>query len=256
MPPAKPGTTPDPKAGVVWWVSSNVTTGKASMQISNEEIEVAYQRNARSYDLAVKLFYPLIGLRIGEYRRRAVEYLNLKPGDFVVDVGCGTGLCFRLLMAKIGPNGTLLGVDISSEMFSRAKKRFKRAGWSNVQLVHSNIANFVFPMGINGAISTGVFGYIEERAEVIEKISKALVHNGRLVIVDGKHPNNWPAWLLKIFVWISSPFGLTEGYLNCNTWEVIERTFGNTTYEEVYGGLLYISSGNNAQPNTALQLDA
>jgi demethylmenaquinone methyltransferase/2-methoxy-6-polyprenyl-1,4-benzoquinol methylase len=83
------------------------------MRASKKDVKSAYERNARSYDLSVKIFYRLIGLRIGEYRRRAVSYLNLKPGDFVVDIGCGTGLCFSLLMEKIGPNGMLFGVDIS-----------------------------------------------------------------------------------------------------------------------------------------------
>ncbi len=128
------------------------------MSISNIDIEAAYQRNARNYDLAVKLFYPLIGLHIAEYRRRAVEHLNLKPGDTVVDIGCGTGLCFPLLMNRIGPNGHLIGVDISSEMLSHANKKVEYAGWTNVQLIHSDIAKYEFPDGINGAISTGVFG--------------------------------------------------------------------------------------------------
>jgi len=140
------------------------------MRISKKAVEAAYQRNARSYDLAVTGFYPLIGLQIGKYRRRAVEYLNPQPGDTVVDVGCGTGLCFPLLMERIGPVGQLIGVDVSSEMLYRAKERVKRAGWTNVQLVHSDIAKYEFTDGINGIISTGVFGYIEERREVIESL--------------------------------------------------------------------------------------
>jgi demethylmenaquinone methyltransferase/2-methoxy-6-polyprenyl-1,4-benzoquinol methylase len=224
------------------------------MRISKEDVEAAYQRNARSYDTAVKLFYPLIGLRIGKYRKRAVECLNLKAGDIVVDVGCGTGLCFPLLMEKIGPKGTLLGVDISSEMLSRAEERVKRAGWTNVKLFHSDIATFEFPNGINSAISIGVFGYIEERGEILERIFNVLVHNGRLVILDGKRPNRWPALLFKIFVRLSSPFGLTEDYFDSNTWEIVERVFENTTFEEAYGGLLYISSGEKTRPNSFVRI--
>ena len=228
------------------------------MRISKEEIDAAYQRNAGHYDLAVKFFYPLIGLHIDKYRSRAVQYLNPQPGDTVVDVGCGTGLCFPLLTERIGPNGQLIRVDISSEMLSHAKERVKHAGWINAKLVHSDIAKYEFPDGINGAISTGVFGYIEERRKVIEKISKALVHDGRLVIVDGKRPASCPAWLLKIFVRMSSPFGLTENYFNNDTWRIVEELFKDTTFEEMYGGLLYISSGRkaNARLNKAAQSNA
>ncbi|MDH3636204.1 MAG: methyltransferase domain-containing protein [Gammaproteobacteria bacterium] len=216
-------------------------------QISKEQIEKAYQNNARFYDFAVKLFYPLIGLRINEYRRRAVSYLDLKPGDYIIDLGCGTGLCFPLLMEKIGPNGTLLGVDISSKMLSVAKERVKRAGWPNVQLLHWDIEKFQFPDGIDGLISIGVFGYLEERSNVLEKISNALVHNGKLVIVDGKRPDKWPPLLFKIFVRLSSPYGLTDRYFDNDTPEIVSRLFKNITFEEMYGGLIYITSGTKYQ---------
>ena len=220
------------------------------MPISKENVETAYQRNASNYDLAVKFFYPLIGLHIGKYRRHAVEYLNLQPGDTVVDIGCGTGLCFPLLMNKIGTNGHLIGVDISSEMLSRANKKVEHAGWTNVQLIHSDIAKYEFPDGINGAISIGVFGYIEERREVIEGVSKALAHDSRLVIGDGKYPVSWPTWAFKMFVRLSSPFGVNEDYFKADTWKIVEELFEDTTFEEMYSGLLYISSGRRTKVST------
>jgi demethylmenaquinone methyltransferase/2-methoxy-6-polyprenyl-1,4-benzoquinol methylase len=213
------------------------------MPISKENVEAAYQRHARSYDLATKFFYPLIGLHIDKYRRRAVEHLNLQPSDTVVEVGCGTGLNFTLLMDRIGPNGHLIGIDISSEMLSLANKKIKYAGWTNVLLIHSDIAKYEFPSGINGAICTGVFGYIEERREVIERISKALAYDGRLVIVDGRRPVSWPTWAFKMFVRLSRSFGVTEDYFNANTWKIVEELFEDTTFEEMYAGAVYISSG-------------
>lgn len=213
------------------------------MQISKKQIEDAYQKNAKTYDLAVKIFYPLIGLKIGKYRKKAVEYLNLNDGDFVVDLGCGTGLCFPLLMAKIGPNGKLFGVDISTEMLSVAKERVKSAGWSNVELIHSDIEEFELPAEINGLISTGVFGYLGESTKVMEKIYMSLVENGKVVIVDGKRPQKWPPLLFKLFVKLSSPYGLTESYFDNNTPEVVSQLFQNVTFEDMYGGLLYITSG-------------
>jgi demethylmenaquinone methyltransferase/2-methoxy-6-polyprenyl-1,4-benzoquinol methylase len=137
------------------------------MKISKQKVEEAYQSNARYYDFAVKVFYPLIGLRINEYRKKAVEYLNLNQGDFVIDLGCGTGLCFPLIIEKIGPTGKLLGLDISSEMLSIAEGKVRAAK-------------------VNSIISTGVFGYLEDREEVLRRIHKSLVDHGKIVIVDGK----------------------------------------------------------------------
>lgn len=115
-----------------------------AMAVPKKSVEAAYQRYARKYDLAVKL-YRLIGLHIERYRSRAVELLRLKPGDCVVDLGCGTGLNFPLLIQNIGPEGRLIGVDFSSEMLARARKRVDRSGWKNVELIESDIAAYEFP---------------------------------------------------------------------------------------------------------------
>jgi len=47
------------------------------------------------------------------YRVKAVQALELQNGDAVVDIGCGTGLNFSLLEEAIGPEGTLIGVDLA-----------------------------------------------------------------------------------------------------------------------------------------------
>ncbi|NIQ17041.1 MAG: methyltransferase domain-containing protein, partial [Candidatus Dadabacteria bacterium] len=200
-------------------------------------VEDAYQKNAKTYDLALKLFYPIIGLRINEYRKKAVDYLNLNNGDLVVDLGCGTGLGFSLLKEKIGPNGRLIGIDVSTEMLSIAENRVKSAGWKNVELIHSDIEEYEFPANINGLISTGVFGYIEDRTKILDKIYKSLADNGKVVIVDGKQPQKWPPFLFKVFVKLSSPYGLTESYFDNNTPEIVSRLFQNVTIEDMYGGL-------------------
>ncbi len=212
------------------------------MQIPKQAVEAAYQRQAKHYDSAMKL-YQLMGLRIQEYRARAVALLRLKRGDRGVDLGCGTGLSFPLLDQEIGPEGQLIGVDLSAAMLACAQERIERSHWNNVRLVHGDIAEYEFPEGVNAALSIGVFGYVAERDRVVENIAHALVPGGRMVIVDGKRPDRWPHWLFNLFVWCSSPFGLTEAYFDNHTWKSVERFFQDTTFEKVYGGLLYISSG-------------
>lgn len=212
------------------------------MATSKEEVAIAYQKYARNYDFAVKL-YSLIGLHLADYRARAVDHLHLKQGDSVLDLGCGTGLNFPLLIERIGNRGHLIGVDFSSEMLACADERVKRFNWKNVDLIHSDITNFQITNDLNGVLATGVFGYLDECDRIIEAISHALVPGGRFAIVDGKHPSKWPAWLFHLFVWLSSPFGLTEEYFSGHTWESVERYLEYTTFEEVYGGMMYISSG-------------
>lgn len=210
--------------------------------LSTQDIKAKYRRQAKRYDFAVQL-YRLLGLRIKAYRSRAVELLRLKRGDCVIDLGCGTGLNFDLLVERIGPEGRLIGVDLSPEMLPGARKRAERSGWNNIEFVQSDIAAYDFPEGLNGVLSTGAFGYVTEYARVIEKASHALVKGGRLVIMDGKEPERWPLWLFKLFVRLSRPFGVTTEYFGHPCWEPVGRFFQEVQFEERYGGLMYISSG-------------
>jgi ubiquinone/menaquinone biosynthesis C-methylase UbiE len=214
---------------------------------SKQDIQTIYDRHAKHYDFYVTL-YRLIGFRFAAYRVRVVELLRLQPGDCVVELGCGTGLNFPLLMERIGPEGRVVGVDLSPEMLAYARERVARAGWQNVELVQADMAAYDFPNRVNRVLSTGALGYLTEYERVLERASKSLVAGGRLVILDGKRPEHWPPWLVKFFVWLMSPFGVTLEYFDAHPWESVARYFQEPAVEEVYGGLIYISSGTAPSP--------
>ncbi len=214
------------------------------MSVSKESIKAAYQRYAHNYDFSMKI-YRMLGLHIDAYRERAVDLLNLKQGDHVIELGCGTGLNFPYILKKIGPQGHLIGVDFSSEMLACAQKRVDSSSCKNIQLIQSDIMEYDLPSDINGVISTGVFGYLEEQDEIIKRISYALPPGGRFVLVDGTSKNRCPLWLFKLILWLSGPYKLTKDYFNINTRELMEHYFKNTSYEEVYRGLIFILSGWN-----------
>ena len=89
----------------------------------------AYYEHARSYDRATGVFQP--------YRQAVVDALLLQPGQVVLDVGCGTGLCCGLLRDKVGPDGTVIGIEESPEMATVAREYIAREGWRNVMVVQS-----------------------------------------------------------------------------------------------------------------------
>ncbi|MFQ5539241.1 MAG: class I SAM-dependent methyltransferase [Candidatus Binatia bacterium] len=218
------------------------------MVLSRQEIRSRYQSTAKYYDFALRL-YGLIGVRKA-YRAKAVKLLRLQRGDSVVELGCGTGVNFPLIIKQIGPEGRLIGVDISPKMLERAHEQVEREGWKNVELLLDDITTYSFPEGVNRVLSTGVFGYIDDYDRVIKAISHAIVSGGRLVIMDGKHPSHWPLWLFRLFVWLSRPFGVTPDYFGHPCWESVERFFQEAAFEEMDGGLIYISSGTAASPST------
>ncbi len=73
------------------------------------------------------------------YRQVAIEALRLRPGFTVLDIGCGTGLNFGLIMSVIGTQGTLIGIDSSVKMLGKAQKRIDSQRWENVHLLQLDV---------------------------------------------------------------------------------------------------------------------
>lgn len=109
-----------------------------------------YTGGARLYDL-------LAGERpvYRAGRRLGIAELQLQPGARVLDVGCGTGLNFPLLLDAVGPSGALVGVDASGSMLSRARARRETGGWSNVTLVEADAA--LLDAALSRSTASGLF---------------------------------------------------------------------------------------------------
>jgi SAM-dependent methyltransferase len=72
---------------------------------------------------------------IESLRHKAVQLLQLQPGDRVLDAGCGPGGSFPYLVDAVGPSGEVVGIEISPEMTINARRRIEKNGWSNVQVI-------------------------------------------------------------------------------------------------------------------------
>ena len=98
-----------------------------------EHIIQTYRKRAANYDFTANLYY-LFGYREWAYRKIAVKALKLQPGDVVLELACGTGINFPLYQQYIGPEGRIIGVDITDAMLEQAQKRIDNNGWKNVVL--------------------------------------------------------------------------------------------------------------------------
>ena len=58
----------------------------------------------------------MIGLRMKSYRLLAIKKLSLQRGNCVIELGSGTGLNFPFLMEQIGPEGRVVGIDLTPGM--------------------------------------------------------------------------------------------------------------------------------------------
>jgi ubiquinone/menaquinone biosynthesis C-methylase UbiE len=103
-------------------------------------VERRYDRLAPFFVLFEWLFWLPRGIR-----GRAVSRMELKPGDCVLEVGCGTGRNLIPLVQAVGPEGQVYGVDLSARMLAEARKLRARAGWHNVKLIQSDATNYKLP---------------------------------------------------------------------------------------------------------------
>ena len=215
------------------------------MALTKTQLRDLYGRRAALYDQTANLYY-LIGFREIGYRKRAVAALDLGAGDTVVEIGCGTGMNFPYLLDAVGESGRLIGVDLTEAMLEKARQRIQRNRWGNIELVHADAAQYAFPPGIRGVLSTFALTLVPEFEQVIAHAASALERGGKLVVADIKRPERWPLWLVRIGVAITSPFGVSLDLTERRPWEVMEKYFSRVNLEEFFGGCVYIAAGGSS----------
>lgn len=114
----------------------------------------------------------------------AMGALGARPGDRILDVGCGTGQTTLALAARVGAQGSVLGVDISAPMLSIARRRAEAARLSQARFVEADAQTFRFEAGdFDGVFSRfGVMFFADPRA-AFANIRRALKPGGRLAFV-------------------------------------------------------------------------
>jgi ubiquinone/menaquinone biosynthesis C-methylase UbiE len=154
-------------------------------------VTAGYDRMARWYRLAE----PAVGLPPG-LRRKAVARLELKPGDSVLEVGCGTGRNLRLLRDAVGASGLVVGVDASAGMLARARRLVSKHDWENVRLMHQDAAELTLDGEIDGALFSLSYSVLPSREPVLDNVWSMMRPGGCLVVMDAGLPASRLGWAL------------------------------------------------------------
>lgn len=205
-----------------------------------------YRKRARHYDVTAKLYY-LLGYPQRSQRHRALQALQLTPGATVVEIGCGTGLNFPLFERTIGPDGRIVGVDITDAMLVHAQRRVDAHGWKNVSLVQADALEVEFPAKVDAIVSTYALSLVPECAEVIARGCEALSPGGRWAVLDTKLPENAPRWAAGLAVAALRPFAVTEEWRARRPWEAIRAAMSanlvDFSWTELFFGFAFLAAG-------------
>jgi ubiquinone/menaquinone biosynthesis C-methylase UbiE len=213
---------------------------------TREHLIETYRKKAKHYDITSRL-YPAPGYPQRAQRLRAVQALRLRPGDSVIDMACGTGLNFALIEKLIGPDGRIVGVDLTDAMLDRAQDRIEKNGWSNISLVQADAVEFEFPTEVDAILSTYALTQVPDCAAVIAHGAAALTGGGRWVVLDLKVPANVPRRLAKFGTAVVRHFASIDEWIMRQPWEAIrlamQEELADSSWTELLFGTAFLAAG-------------
>lgn len=140
---------------------------------------------AFNYDFLTPFYDGILNL-IGfgdQQREKIVKLLELKPGEKLLDVGCGTGSLLKAAK-RLHPDNEMTGIDIDKKVLEIAKRKLVSTG---IQLVNTGAENLPFPeKSFDAVVSTLIFHHLPAaiKRKALLEIKRVLKPDGRFLLVD------------------------------------------------------------------------
>ena len=123
---------------------------------------------------------------------------DLQPGERVVDVGCGAGFDTVLAADQVGPNGQVIGVDMTPEMLAKARRNVDELGLHHVEIREGLAEHLPVADGwADVVIANGVINLCVDKATVFAEIHRVLRPGGLLQFADIANGNPVPAAAMR-----------------------------------------------------------
>jgi arsenite methyltransferase len=110
---------------------------------------------------------------------------RVEPGQTVLDLGCGAGTDLLIAAQMVGPEGRVIGIDMTESMLARARESAAAMDLHNVEVHQSLIESLpVEDASVDVVISNGVIDLVPDKDAVFGEIDRVLRPGGRLQIAD------------------------------------------------------------------------
>jgi ubiquinone/menaquinone biosynthesis C-methylase UbiE len=194
-----------------------------------------YRRHAARYDASAE--------RTMDLRRRAIDWLELAPGERVLDVACGTGLSLPLLAERVGVQGQVIGVELSPDMARRARDRSLHL--PQVRLIEAAMED----APLDGPFDAVLFNYthdVLQSPRALANIFARVKPGARVVAAGVKYPPAWLFPLRLLRLWNARPYLTTFRGL-ARPWEPLEAYVDGMQVQPVLLATNYIARARARQ---------
>ena len=172
-------------------------------KVPEKDVHDLFSRVAPNYDK----MNDLISLGTQRlWRKKLFKKLAVKPGDFALDLCCGTGDLTIALAQQVGPSGNVVGLDFNEDMLALAYDKVLTAGVEKeVQLRQADAMNLPYEDESFNIVTIG-FGLrnVPDANQVLREVYRVLKPGGKFAVLETSQPTNpivkvgWKAYF-KLF---------------------------------------------------------
>jgi len=109
----------------------------------------------------------------------------ISRGETVLDIGCGAGLDTFVAAMMVGPEGKVVGIDLTPEMLKQARINLEKTSFKNVSFEEGSAEELPFPeKTFDVVISNGVFNLIPDKKKALREVFRVLKSSGHFLLAD------------------------------------------------------------------------